>query len=102
MRNVYCKCGSHDDAKECCGAYFKLLVKRGLKPTQTAGGTVIECNGYRVEFLAEKKFIEYSAIHPASAFLCIPYNRMLMNPRGVKQEECKMAVLTKYITEGVQ
>ena len=100
MRIVYCKSETHDHAIDTSIAFFNLLKKRGLSPT--IHESIVECNGYRVEFVSKRQFDTLASTKPMSAYLTIPYNRLLLSANGVKPEDCKLVKLTRLITKGYQ
>ena len=101
MRNVYCKTDSVDDAKSCAKALFNKLYKMGYNPEFISENRMeVACKGYDIKFLDEKQWLVYTTTKPGTGYMTIPYNRILISPHGVQQEDCKLFKLLELIKEG--
>ena len=96
MRIVYCKCDSVEIAKETAKAFKGMLERRNIE-VNTINDKKLTCNGYDVSFLCEKEVLELQATRPGTAYLCIPYNRILLSQLGVNPEKCNLKGLLECI-----
>jgi valyl-tRNA synthetase len=60
----------------------------------------VTCKGYDIKFLEERQWITYTTTRAGTGYLTIPYNRILISPFGVAQEDCKLSKLLELIKEG--
>ena len=101
MRNVYCKTDSIVESKDCTWALYNKLYKMGLNPKYAKDSEIeLECNGYDIKFLEEKQWLVYTTTKAGTGYLTIPYNRILMSPLGVSQEDCKLGKLLELVKKG--
>ena len=101
MRNVYCKSESIEDSKKCAKALYMKFNKLGLNPKMIGESKIeIECKGYDIKFLEEKQWLTYTTTKAGTGYLTIPYNRILISPFGVSQEECKLSRLIELVKQG--
>ena len=101
MRNVYCKTESIEESKKCARALYNRFYKLGYNP-QYIGENKIElsCKGYDIKFLEDKQWLTFTTTKAGTGYMTIPYNRILISPYGVKQEECKLGRLLELVREG--
>ena len=101
MRNVYCKTDSVVESKDCARALYTKLHRSGYNPEYIGENKIeIQCNGYDIKFLEEKQWLTYTTTRCGTGYLTIPYNRILMSPLGVAQEDCKLVKLLELIKKG--
>lgn len=96
MRIVYCKCDSVEIAKETARTFKGVLKRRNIK-VNTINDKKLTCNGYDISFIHEKEFLELQATRPGTAYIVIPYNRILLSQRGVDPDKCNLVGLLDCI-----
>lgn len=101
MRNVYCKTDSIIDSKNCARALYTKFCKLGLNPEYIGENRIeIKCNNYDIKFLEEKQWLTYTTTKSGTGYMTIPYNRILISPNGVAQEDCKLSKLIDLVKKG--
>ena len=101
MRNVYCKTDSVADSKACAKAMHMRFLKMGYDSKLIGENKIeIHCKGYDIKFLDERQWLTYTTTKVGTGYLTIPYNRILISPFGVPQEDCKLNKLIQLVKEG--
>lgn len=101
MRNVYCKTDSIEESKKCAKALYTRFSKIGLNPELVGESKLeVKCNGYDIKFLEDKQWLTYTTTRSGTGYITIPYNRILISPLGVPQEECKLGKLIELVKTG--
>ena len=101
MRNVYCKTDTISESKDCTRALYTKFYKMGLDPKyEGENGIEISCKGYDIKFLEDKQWLTYTTTRAGTGYITIPYNRILISPFGVSQEECRLSKLIQLVKEG--
>ena len=103
MRKIFIKQESAEDAKQTAQSYYKILKNSpqlyctpSLEFEQ--GITRVICGNYTIDFLSQRQWNMKGSECPKSAYMTIPYNRILLSDNGVTSDRCKLKELQNLLT----
>ena len=101
MRNVYCKTESVEESKKCARGLASRFARKGLEVEMNEDTKIeFKCNGYDIWFLDEKQWLTFTTTKAGTGYLTIPYNRILISPHGVPQDDCRLVKLVELVEKG--